>query len=207
MQIPEHLRHSYGHGIKVVVLDSGIDAETMMNMAAFGGIRSFVADGSTGDHLGHGTEVVRVIRHVAPHCEIAVGKIVDRWNKRWRTITNALEWCLKIEADVVNMSVAFSGRNRDMDGLLHELANRGTVVVAAHRPTRPSPHSHPRVLSVGVTGSGADMEIAHDEDKTPGWIHPSFRGSSLCAAIVSGIMAREKSRVRDYELPSPALRG
>jgi subtilisin family serine protease len=105
-----------GSGVKVAVLDTGIDEQHPDVAGQVAEQKSFVPDGSTKDVVGHGTHVASTVlgtgaasggteKGVAPGARLLVGKVLgddgfgeDSW------IIDGMEWAAA-HADVVSMSL------------------------------------------------------------------------------------------------------
>lgn len=152
---------STGKGIRIGVVDSGIDA----NHPALGGmVRGGTAvvekdgqitydDSPHGDDFGHGTACAGIIHSLAPEAEIYSIKVLGATLSGTGTIFVAgLRWAIEHDMDVVNLSLGTT--KRDFYAVLHELADtayfKGTVLVtAANNFPQPSfPSMYASVISV-----------------------------------------------------------
>jgi subtilisin len=160
---------STGEGVKVAVIDSGIDA----NHPAVGGrIGGYVAitDGPLGllhdtephdDSYGHGTACAGIIRSLAPDCELYSVKVLGaRLTGRGTTFAAGIEWAIENGMHVCNVSMGTTRKN--FFALLHNLADRAyfqntMLVTAANNMPVPSfPSLYASVISV------ASHEETHD---------------------------------------------
>ncbi|MFE4958087.1 S8 family serine peptidase [Streptomyces sp. NPDC056653] len=107
-----------GQGVKVAVLDTGIDAAHPDFAGRIATTRSFVPDEDVSDHFGHGTHVASIIagtgaasggveRGVAPGAELHIGKVLSNQGQgqdSW--VLAGMEWAAVDEhAAVINMSL------------------------------------------------------------------------------------------------------
>ncbi|MFI6961501.1 S8 family peptidase [Streptomyces sp. NPDC050255] len=109
-----------GKGIKVAVLDTGIDADHPDVKDRILATRSFVPGEEVDDKNGHGTHVASTIagsgaasdganKGVAPAAGLLVGKVLsDGGSGADSGIIEAMEWAKAEGADVVSMSLGFS---------------------------------------------------------------------------------------------------
>jgi subtilisin family serine protease len=124
-----------GKGIKVAVLDTGIDADH----PAFSGInivqKDFTGEGD-GDTHGHGTHCAGTIAGqeidgfrfgVAPGIEeLLIGKVLGRRGGSTANIATAMLWALESGADVVSMSLGI-----DFPGIVESWVSDGLAVQPA----------------------------------------------------------------------------
>jgi subtilisin len=153
---------STGQGVRVCILDSGVDREHPL----VGGVHRAVAvsiaeDGETvveedndGDLCGHGTACAGIVRSLAPDCELTSVRVLGAgFTGSGDILLAGLRWAVEQRFDVVNMSL--STTKRQFAGILHELTDRAyfrrTVLVAsAHNmPVESYPWRFSSVISVG----------------------------------------------------------
>lgn len=94
----------HGEGVRVGILDSGIDHEHPDLLNRVVAEKDFTKDGHTGDRNGHGTHVAGTIAGgnetgtaigVAPEAELVIAKIFDdRGSSSLATILRAMEWMM-----------------------------------------------------------------------------------------------------------------
>lgn len=158
---------STGEGIKVAVIDSGIDAD---HPAVGGRIKGYVAvnveagpDGDTvvydtaphRDVFGHGTACAGIIRSLAPHCDLYSVRVLGPTNAgRGGAFTAGLRWAIDNGMHVCNLSLGTT--KKDYFALLHELVDRAYVhnimlVAAANNMPVPSfPSTYASVIAVAA---------------------------------------------------------
>lgn len=160
---------STGKGVKVAIIDSGVDA----GHPAVGGVEGYVTvreekgkilyDPSPHpDDYGHGTACAGIIRNLAPECEIYSVKVLGA-NLTGRAVIFAggVRWAIEQGMHVCNLSLS-TGRS-EFFGLFHELADlayfrRIPLVCAANNvPGASYPSLYGVVLSVAAH-EGADPE-------------------------------------------------
>ena len=153
---------STGRGVRVCVLDSGIEADHPMVGGLERAVRVVATDRQTacveedeeGDVFGHGTACAGIIRDLAPECLIASVRVLGPTNRGSGAIMLAgLRWAIDQGYDVINMSL--SSRKRDLAALLHEVADdayfrRRVIIASAHNLAVESyPWRFSSVISVG----------------------------------------------------------
>ena len=151
-----------GTGVRVCILDSGVDATHPL----VGGLESAVvisigeddeilADEDTeGDVSGHGTACAGIVRRLAPESRISSVRVLgSSFTGSGAVLLGGLRYAIEQGFDVINMSL--STTKKPFASILHELADsayfRRTVLVAsAHNmPVESYPWRFSSVISVG----------------------------------------------------------
>ncbi|UXY24345.1 S8 family peptidase [Streptomyces cynarae] len=114
-----------GQGVKVAVLDTGVDAAHPDLAGRIAESKDFSGSGNTVDHFGHGTHVASIVggtgaassgsrKGVAPKAELLIGKVLgdDGYGSESQVI-DGMEWAAAEHAKVVNMSL---GSDEPTDG-------------------------------------------------------------------------------------------
>ncbi|MFF5100335.1 MULTISPECIES: S8 family serine peptidase [Actinosynnema] len=110
---PSAWRSGYtGAGVKVAVLDSGVDDAHPDLVGRVGARANFTDDADNTDAVGHGTHVAATIastderyRGVAPGAEVLDGKVCTTWGCSDSAILAGMQWAVDQGADVVNLSL------------------------------------------------------------------------------------------------------
>ncbi|MBB5958325.1 subtilisin family serine protease [Saccharothrix tamanrassetensis] len=154
-----------GKGVKVAVLDGGVDGAHPDLAGQEIAERNFTEEPDATDNDGHGTHVAATIaskhaeyRGVAPDAQILDGKVCVQGGCAESWILDGMQWAADQGADVVNLSLG-GGDRAEIDPL-EEAVNRlsagtGTLfVIAAGNSGRPgsvsSPSTADAALSVGA---------------------------------------------------------
>ncbi|MFI6123353.1 S8 family serine peptidase [Streptomyces sp. NPDC051064] len=136
-----------GEGVKVAVLDTGVDASHPDLVGRITQAKDFSGSSGTGDAFGHGTHVASIVggsgaasggsrKGVAPAADLLIGKVLgdDGYGSESQVIAG-MEWAASEGAEVVNMSL---GSDQITDGTdpmslaLNELSRiTGTLFVVA----------------------------------------------------------------------------
>jgi subtilisin len=153
---------SSGAGVRVCVIDSGVDADHPFVGALSRAVRveakrdrlAVVSEDEAGDACGHGTACAGIIHSIASDCEVASVKVLGAGYKgSGRVLVGGLNWALKEGFDVINLSLSTS--KREVTGALRELTDsayfqRRVIVAAAHNLAVDSyPWRFSSVISVG----------------------------------------------------------
>jgi len=211
---------SRGHGVRIAVIDSGIDASHPDLNTAVRTRRDF----ASGAPAAHGTEVAGVIAArgsnsvgmmgVAPEAELldlracwGDGSGSGPANCDSFSLAQALDYAVTNAADVINLSLA-GPEDPLLARLLIAAESRSISVVVAAPPTNDAAHGFPAsvhsVIVVGMSedmGSRADPALIHAPGTDvlttfPGGRYDYASGSSLAAAHVSGVVALARARQR-----------
>lgn len=212
-----------GRGVKVAVVDSGIDEDHPQ----VGGVAGYVAleadpeaeygvayaDGRHEDLVGHGTACAGIIRALAPEVELYSVRVLGANLKGQGLLFHAgIEWAVEHGMDVVNLSL--SSKSERMYAPLHEVADdaffRGTVLVCAANnvpgPTYPSEFAS--VVSVAARETDDPWSLAYNPappvefaargiDVEVAWTAGSTTvatGNSFAAPHVAGLAALIRSK-------------
>src|SRR5918994_4113144 len=153
---------STGKGVRVCILDSGIEADHPDVGELAGAVAVEVGEGDEisvvedveGDLCGHGTACAGIVRALAPDCELFSVRVLGAgFTGSGPALLGGLRWAVEQGFDVINMSL--STTKSQFAGMLHELADtayfRKTVLVAsAHNmPVESYPWRFSSVISVG----------------------------------------------------------
>jgi len=224
--LEEAHRWASGQGVKVAVIDTGVDVSHPDLAGRVRTARDFVQEGAArAPAERHGTAVTGVIASdrdngvgivgVAPDAEILA--LRGCWAEAGDsgqaacssfTLAKALAFAIDARPHVINLSLG-GPRDALLERLLRVALARGIVVVAAYGDTGTAvfPGSVDGVLAVRAsssTGGGGtragELSAPGQEilSTVPGGSYDFFSGSSLAAAEVSGVTALllEHRRVR-----------
>jgi len=160
--------HSLGYtgsGVKVAVIDSGIDYTHPDLAHAYRGGYDFVnQDPDPMDDNGHGTHVAGVIAAkpngigvlgVAPDVDLYALKVLDRTGAGyWSDVIAAIEWAIDQGIQVVNLSIGGDGAAA-VEAICRTAYDRGLLLVAAAgnggTTSVIAPACYPSVIAVGAT--------------------------------------------------------
>jgi subtilisin family serine protease len=125
-----------GAGVKIAIIDTGIDAAHPALAATYRGGYDFVHNDTVPDDEAttdsHGTFVAGVIAQVAPEAEVFMLKIYARDNSfETKNLVRAIDWAIAHDVDVINMSFRMTAQLSDARSAIERAERAGIVVVAA----------------------------------------------------------------------------
>lgn len=206
-----------GRGVRVAVVDSGIDTEHPdLKGKVRESVEAVAEDGkiefrpsTSGDQAGHGTACAGIIASVAPEAELYSVKVLGpKASGSGDMFLVGLDYAIKQKFKVINLSLGTT--KRDFFAPLHELLDRayqsGCIVVSAAN-NLPYP-SYPSIFSSSVVSvvkrSGGDPfnfgyrygqvieVVAPGVEVTTTWPGGGYRqltGNSFACPYVVGIIA------------------
>ncbi len=207
---------STGRGVRVAVVDSGIEAD---HPALGGMVRGGVAvverggqvvydDGPHGDDFGHGTACAGIIHSIAPEAELYSVKVLGpTLSGTGSAFAAGLRWAIEHQMHILNLSLGTT--KREFYATLHELADtayfKNTILVtAANNFPQPSfPSVYASVISVAChdqkdpflfyynPAPPVDFGAPGIDIQVPwrGGGYISTTGNSFAAPHISGIVA------------------
>lgn len=209
--------NSTGRGVRVAVIDSGVDAG---HPAVGGHVEGYVAitEGADGlvyddapheDVFGHGTACAGIIRSLAPECEIYSVRVLGRrLGGRGNVFAAGIRWALENGMNVCNLSLGTT--KQAFYETLHELADlayfRNTMLVTAanNMPTPSFPSVYASVIAVAAH-AGHDPYLFYYNPEPPvefgapgievrvAWSEGGYvttTGNSFAAPHITGIVAK-----------------
>ena len=165
---PEHVTREWalggstGAGVRVCILDSGVDSShpavgelESAVVISLGEDEEVIADEDTeGDVSGHGTACAGIVRGIAPDARISSVRVLgSSFTGSGAVLLGGLRYAVEQGFDVINMSL--STTKKPFATVLHELAdnayfNRTVLVASAHNmPVESYPWRFSSVISVG----------------------------------------------------------
>jgi subtilisin family serine protease len=167
---------STGAGVRVCVLDSGIELDhplvgtVQRSVAVLKRDDEIVVEEDTqGDLCGHGTACAGIIRSLAPDVELASVRVLGAgYTGSAPVLLAGLEWAIEQGFDIVNMSL--STTKKQYVDRLHELADvayfkRVMLVASAHNmPVESFPWRFASVISVGSHEDADPLAFYYNTD-------------------------------------------
>ncbi|MFJ8075076.1 S8 family serine peptidase [Streptomyces sp. NPDC096176] len=213
-----------GKGVKVAVLDTGVDAEHPDLESRLTETKSFIEGEEVADRNGHGTHVSSTVggsgaasdgkeKGVAPGAGIAIGKVLsDEGSGSESQIIAGMEWAAKdIDAKVVSMSLGSQEASDGTDPMaqavntLSEETGALFVVAAGNRGV-PGSIGSPGVADAALTVGAVDSadEAAYFTSQGPRFGDNALK-PDLSAPGVDILAAR--SRLTDGDGPYTTMSG
>ena len=208
LEVTEAHRWSTGRGVRIAVIDTGVDVGHPELEGQVAESRDFVGGGATGDR--HGTAVAGVIASragnrlgivgVAPGARVLALRACEQRQAAGKgscttfDLARAIDYAIGAEADVVNLSLG-GPRDALIERLLARAIARDAVVIAA---AGEGGASFPAAMEGVIAVSGERSQPAPQALSAPGVDvlslappdgYDYFSGSSMAAAQVSGVVA------------------
>ncbi len=171
-RIPETLT---GKGVKIAIVDSGADtSHPLLRQLRLGLDLTNTADPHSWaqDIIGHGSHCAGIIaardesgkmmRGFAPEAEVHILKVFP--GGRFSSLLEALDYCLDLDIDLVNLSLGGPGRSEAVEQKLEEAALHGIAcIVAAGNSGGPVQYPASSAYTLAVAALG---RLNESPDKT-----------------------------------------
>ncbi|MBN8627097.1 MAG: S8 family peptidase [Planctomycetes bacterium] len=147
LRVPEQWRLTRGAGIRVAVLDTGIEASHPDLVGAIDQVRDFTATARSpgsavaADRVGHGTHTAGVIGArqndrgvvgVAPECRLLIGKVLgDDGAGADDFVAAGIDWAVATGADVLSLSLGSPTPSNAIAAAVARAVAAGRFVVCA----------------------------------------------------------------------------
>ncbi|RSM43722.1 type VII secretion-associated serine protease mycosin [Actinoplanes sp. ATCC 53533] len=208
---PERLApFATGAGVRVAVIDSGVDDEHPQLRGQVATGRDFLHDNASGrqDCVGHGTAVASLIaarpadgaglRGLAPGATIVPVRVSEQTDTQQQSggepasparFATAIDWAVdQGGADVINMSLVMTDDDSRVRDAVARAVDAGVIVVAAvgnhGKPEegnpRPYPASYPDVIGVGAIGANG---VAGDFSQHGDYVDVMAPGAEVTFAL------------------------
>ena len=207
-----------GRGIRVALIDSGVDPAHPLLAGRVAGHASFDRRGERDwgaepvDASGHGSHTAGIVAQLAPGAALLPARAVEGGAVIWRILA-AIDWAIRERADIVAMPVGVPGRNPVLWPAITALRARAILPVAAIGNTGAgvalAPGWYPHVLAVGAADSdGLPLKFSGSVNEAGACLKPDLlapgaavvsaapgggmvarSGTSMAAAMVAGTVA------------------
>ncbi len=218
-QIPQQWRDTRGQGVRVAVLDTGVEEQHPDLKDSIDEARDFTGSMfGPSDRAGHGTHVAGTIGArrnqtgvigVAPECRLLIGKVLgDDGSGRDDQVAAGIDWACDSGADILSMSLGSPQPSAAIAAAIQRAVAKGKFVIcAAGNSGRPNsvdyPAKLPETVAVGAvdrhgrvarfSSQGDEVDIcAPGEDVLSTYLNGSYAklsGTSMATPFVSGVVA------------------
>jgi subtilisin family serine protease len=218
-KIPEQWKRTKGEGVRVAVLDTGIERDHPDLRDAIDKAKDFTASRfGVADRQGHGTHVAGTIGArkneqgvvgVAPECRLLIGKVLgDDGSGTDDSVAKGIDWAVAEGAHLLSMSLGSPYPSQAIYGAIQRaLQQNRFVVCAAGNDGRPNSVNYParwdETVAVGAvdkdgklarfSSQGEELDIcAPGENVLSTFLNGGYAklsGTSMATPFVSGVVA------------------
>jgi thermitase len=154
-------------GIKIAILDTGIDASHEDLAGKIVAVQNFTTSGTADDNYGHGTHVAGIaaattnneigVAGAGYNASLMNGKVLDDTGSGYYSwIISGITWAVDNGARVINMSLGGSGGSTALKAAIDYAWAEGVVVVAAAGNSGSSAPSYPAYYSNCIAVAATD---------------------------------------------------
>jgi len=230
VQAPQVWTRTRGEGIKVLILDTGLDYRHPDIAANFKAGKNFTSSRATDymDRHGHGTHCAGIVAGidngigivgVAPAAEIHVGKVLtDSGGGSFDSLIKGIEYGIERKVDIISMSL---GAEDDPGEEVHDVIKRareaGIIIVAASGNEAGKvnyPAAYDEVIAVAAIDQAFDYAdfsnfgeavdvAAPGVDILSTYLNSNYAklsGTSMATPIVTGVIALAQSYARKKDI-------
>ena len=137
-----HANGNTGSGVRICILDTGIDYNHPDLAANFNGGKDFInGDNDPKDDNGHGTNVAGItaavlngagVVGVAPDAHLYIGKVLNKFGiGSISDVIAGIEWCVDEHVQIISMSLGSSTGSLAWEAALDAAYSDGVLLVAA----------------------------------------------------------------------------
>ena len=205
-----------GAGVKVAVIDSGIDNHDDLDTAGWVDFSDTVYGFKPTDNSGHGSAAAGVIYArvsgfgmigIASDADVYSVKVLDKDNKAMvSSVIQAIEWCIQNDMDIINMSFGMDESSAALKYAIDRAEEAGILMIAATGNTGGAlqyPAAYENVVAVGAVdesaqpadfsarGAALDLTAPGVDVQSTGFMgsYTITSGTSAAAAHVTGVAA------------------
>jgi subtilisin family serine protease len=213
-----------GEGVRVAMLDTGIDSGHPAFSDAHVIAQDFCGGNAGIDVDGHGTQCCGIILQTAPACTLLAGRIlVNSGTFSSDALFAGLMWARRNDADVICVCTGERIKDVDVEDLVTQLFREGRIVAAAvgnqARNGAGAGLFPARCLDALAIGSAEEdgslcsfTELPLDKEvmclsgthfiaPVPGTAYADVTGTSMSAALAAGLIAlKRKQKVEDLSI-------
>ena len=140
LRLPEVWRRTQGQGVRVAVLDTGVDPDHPDLAGAIEATRDFTGEGIE-DLNGHGTHCAGIIAArkndigfigTAPLSSLLIGKVLrNSGGGTLDAVADALHWAVAERVDIISLSLGAAEGSPRLFEAIHTALAKGLVVICA----------------------------------------------------------------------------
>lgn len=140
LRLPEVWRRTQGEGVRVAVLDTGVDPDHPDLAGAIERTRDFTGEGIE-DLNGHGTHCAGVIAArrneigfigTAPLAMLLIGKVLrDSGGGTLQAVADAVRWAVDEKVDIISLSLGAPEGDAALHEAIHTALAKGVIVICA----------------------------------------------------------------------------
>jgi subtilisin len=225
LSVPELWTVTRGEGIKVCLLDTGVDhnhpdlKDNIKDIVDFTGSLF-----GTYDTYGHGTHCAGIVAAqsnnsgiigVAPMVELYVAKVIgDDGVGTVESVVDGIDWAIKERVDIISMSIGTYEQDDSFYAAIRRAYDAGIILIAASGNEGINYMSYPgkydECISVGsvntqlfrsnFSGGGSGLDIVAPGENIystyPGGTYALLEGTSMAAPFVAGVCSLILSKHR-----------
>lgn len=218
-----------GKGVKVGILDSGVDTDHPDLKIAGGACMMEVAwsDGCTDsyeDTNGHGTHVTGIVAAqnnsigtvgVAPNAEIYAVKVLNEYGDgTTATMMAGVEWAIKQDLDIINISVTTEYRDSNLERMIERAYEHGILIVAAAgnrgavRTAGASTVEYPAKFDEVIAVGSINQQRMHDNLSSIGpEVELSAPGDKILSTVPADVRDKEYAESSGTSMAAPYVTG
>lgn len=222
--IPSIWSETQGEGVKVAVLDTGIDTDHRDLTNALIDSQDFTGEGIE-DQNGHGTHCAGIIAAysdhkgligIAPKAKLLIGKVLDRDGKgELENIVQGINWAVEKKANIISISFGGNYSSNELHKAIHHALAEGVFVICAagnqgslYQSNISYPARYGGVITIaahdqnghplGASSRGGELDFIAPGDEVFSTYkdggYAKLTGTSMAASWVAGLAALIKSK-------------
>jgi hypothetical protein len=143
--------------INVAILDSGVNtAHIKKDISTI----NFSNENHLKDNHNHGTAITNLVTQNRKNVHFFHIKVLNENGETTsRNVEDAIDWCIKKNIDIVNISFGFTNYNHTLSKKLDKLVKSGTIVIASSGNNLGGKSDFPSTKSNIVSVGGLDSQL------------------------------------------------